>query len=236
MAVRDYVTRHTHYENPKKFSRLAEAVIMALLNHHAAKTGSSAPLLPQGQYLILHSVKDGDYYIPIFVHVRKGYSGHEIFVHPAPLNDHYVDLARAKRVDMPYGARLIEILERALNGERVRPETETERSIIAHLGTKRTTVQYPPMREYGDEYVANHLLQEIAPDTDIYQIDRSKVFVLDYHRRDGQEEVHLWPFDPKVHGPVRLRTVWSEEHYPLHVVSPEQLHEIRRRVGKQRHL
>ncbi len=148
--------RHPHYETPERFVRLAETAVEKLVEFHRDQ---GLRTVPPGQYLLLHSVNSGDYHIPLLVHVKRGYSGPEAFVHPLPLRKDVAEALKRRGVHTPYGVRSLELLERALASEMISPESVADSLIINRIGTRRAHRQYPPIPEYSDLYLANRILQ-----------------------------------------------------------------------------
>ncbi len=232
MAVMGRTVSHPHYE--KRFPRLAEAAIRALIRHQGR--------LSPGQYLLLHRVESqrGSYYIPLLVHVVREYDGKSALVHPAPLDKTIDPVAKRFKVTVPYGAKLLGVLETVLNEGRFEPREDVHFYVVNRLGTRRSEIQYPGIPEYANDYPANRLLQEVEPGSNVYVLRPRSTFVFEYHQRNGSEEVRLRPYDPQVHGPVRLKTVWSEQTVkPLQRIPPARFsqmeeEELQRRRSQRR--
>lgn len=234
-------TRHPHYSTPEAFERLSLEVLRAIVRYHFSRLNSDqqrAPgwHIPEGQYLVLHRVqgREGEYYIPLLVHVRKGYSGPEAYVHPIPLRKEVAEALKIRGVHTPYGIAALEALESALSAkDHYVPEKLTHDYVVNRISTRRARRQYPPLPEYLDGYIANKLLQEVAPETGKFKLRDGAVFVLEYHVRNGTTEAHLQPFRREVHSPVSLKTVWPEDFHPVAHASPDVFRNIHNEVREE---
>ena len=127
-------------------------------------------------------------------------------------------------------------MEKALSAGTVR-ETDLrpfESFALEKVATRRPDYQIPGLPEYPDPYVGNKLLQEDPQHLGVFLLT-PRVFVLDYHVRDGFEEAHLEPFSPKVHGAPTLVTVHPEGGLPVAAFDSDYVRDLFREVKRQAH-
>lgn len=223
MAIR--TTKHKYYLEREHFEKLVQDLVVAMLRHYAEK---GIGHLPPGQYLVLHEVSGGDAHIPVLFHVKQGYEGLEVYVHPVPLDKKVADALKRMGVHTPYGPNALDYLFFVLREGKHRDVVWGADYILKRLGTERSKITYPPLPEYASGYEANKLLQQTKPDGE-YVLDRSKVFVGEYHKNTGWK---LDQFDPKKHDIFQLKTIWTERSrdFPIAHVSHERYQELRHRA------
>ncbi len=220
--------KHPFYLSPEKFRNLVERLVEALIEYHFEK---GVGHLRQGQYLVLHRVAEGEYHIPVMVHVKKGYSGLEVYAHPLPIEKGVAEELKRRGVSTPYGVFALDyLLETLRRGEHAADVRKAE-YIHVPITTFRSSIRYPPLREYADYYVANKLLQQ-REDGKIV-LDTGRVFVGEYHEDRGWI---LEPFHPEKHDVRSLKTVYvdSPDFQPVAHVGNERYMEIRRRVVRRK--